>query len=63
MFNHMRVPSDNRNDRPEMSRPQAPKMEIGKCIALGLDCLTQLVGHALVGIHIEQIAPVSRIKP
>src|ERR1700687_3487969 len=45
---------DDRNDRPEMSRPQAPEMEIGARVAAGLDFLTQLAGHALVGIHIEQ---------
>src|SRR6202158_3353491 len=54
IFSIMSLAGDDRNDRPEMPRPQAPKMEIGERITLGLDFLTQLVGHALVGIHIEQ---------
>src|ERR1700738_3981725 len=44
----------DRDYRPEMPRPQAPKMEIGELVTLGLNFLTQLVGHAFVGIHVEQ---------
>src|ERR1700730_6074586 len=40
---------DDRNDRAEMSRPEPPEMEIGEFVAIGLDLLAQLGGHALVG--------------
>src|SRR5271166_4807665 len=45
---------DDRNDRPEMAWPQAPKVEIGELVAVALNGLAQLACHALVGVHVEQ---------
>src|SRR3981189_1541668 len=49
-----RVAGNDRNDGPQMPRSEAPEMEIGELVTVDLDFRAQLVGHGLVGIHIEQ---------
>jgi len=49
-----RLCRDDRNNRPQMSRPQAPEMEIGEFVVLAFDGLAQIGRHMPVGIHVEQ---------
>jgi len=53
----------DRNDRTEMSRTQTPEMKISERVAVALNRLPQVFRHATIRVHIEQMAPVSRIKP
>ena len=48
---------DDRNNRPEVARPQAPEVEIGELVAIALNGLSQFARHALVGVHVEQDRP------
>src|ERR1700722_19758221 len=48
---------DDRNNRPEVARPQAPEVEIGELVAITLNGLSQFARHAPVGVHVEQDRP------
>ena len=45
---------DHGNDGAEMTRSEAPKVEVGELVAIVLDCEAEVVGHAAVRGHIEQ---------
>jgi hypothetical protein len=46
-----------RNNRPQMSWPQAPEMEIANLIPIAFNRLPQIIRHAPIGIHVEQDRP------
>jgi hypothetical protein len=49
-----RLRRDDRDNSPQVSRTQAPQMEIGEFIAFALNGLTQIVRHVRIGVHIQQ---------
>ena len=48
---------DDRDNRPEVARPQAPEVEIGELVAITLNGLSQFARHAPIGVHVEQDRP------
>jgi hypothetical protein len=52
-----------RNNRPQMSWPQAPEMEIAELVAIAFNRLPQISAMRRSGFMSSKIDPVSRIKP